>query len=534
MEEKPYVPGFDILTFGITKVGKPHEPGDVVGIQVERNKEGYATRAFRSDGVVFDFPEDLEAFFGEADSRIFFIVDRDLEPILKYLGEDLCVKLLEGCGVSSGGVQIFYHGSFYTRIAGGRTLRKIYRLKPFYWVGTLPDNMDCFSIQMFGERVVKLLMNLNIPLRLNSCGALLGELYCRRPPPEVIEAAYNSYHGGWIEMFKLGSFDGAFDYDISAAYPTEASRLVDLSGTWVQSQHWVQAAEYGFCYARIRVDMSLLFSPIMFRRRSELRGNTPYRTVLNPVGVWEGWITKDEIEFLLTNDLGEVEIADGWWYIPASCHSFPFRGMLDMLGRLKQEGKAKGDLVASTLWKLTAASLQGKFMQSNLVWSKWKTGPAFNPVYASVITSRVRLKVAELAFQGPEEMLGVVMDGLLSLKKLKVPRNWRLEYEGKCVIANHGDYWMEGRQTKRNLLEDLSKDKLSNIYPLRGERYCSLAEAIRVDGFEAACREIPEAKQKVSRVGKRFWKELPVTCGDLLTSVYESSPSLPAGALMID
>jgi len=532
VEEKSYVPGFDVLTFGVAKVSKPHEPSDVVGIQVERNKEGYATRAFRSDGVVFDFPEDLETFFSEADSRIFFVVDRDLEPILKYLGEDICTKLLEGYSVSSGGVQVSYHGSLYTRVAGGASLRKIYRLKPFYWVGTLPDNMDCFSIQMFGERVVKLLVNLGIPLRLNSCGALLGELYCRRPPLEVLEAAYNSYHGGWIEMFKLGSFDRAYDYDLAAAYPTEASKLVDLSGTWVHSRYWVQAAEYGFCYARIRVDMSLLFSPVMFRYRSEMRGSVPYRSILNPVGVWEGWITKDEIEFLVTNDLGEVEIADGWWYVPASCYSFPFRGMLDTLGRLKQEAKVRGDLVASTIWKLTAASLQGKFMQSNLVWGRWKTGPVFNPVYASVITSRVRLRVAELALQDPDEMLGVAVDGLLSLKKLKVPRNWKLEHEGRCVVANHGDYWMEGRKTKRNLLEDLSKDTLSNAYPLRGERYCSLAEAIRVDGFEAAGREIPEARQRVSRVGKRLWRKLPVTCGDLLSGVYESTPLLPTGALM--
>lgn len=534
MQEKAYVPEFEILQFGVAILGKPHEPDDVVGMQVERDKEGYATRAFRSDGVVFNFPEDLDAFFREADSRIFFVVDREIEPILKYLGQDACNKLLTGCSISSGGVQMFYHGSFYTRVAGGKTLRKIYRLKPFYWAGTLPDSMDCLSVQMFGERIVKLLVSLDIPMRLNSCGSLLGALYCRRPIDEVIEAAYNSYHGGWIEMFKLGSFEGAYDYDISAAYPTEASKLVDLSGTWVHSKDWVQAAEYGFCYARIRMDINLPFSPLMFRRRSEMRGNTPYRTVLNPVGMWEGWITKDEIEFVVTNYLGDVEIADGWWYIPASCYSFPFKDMLGTLGKLKQEGKTKGDVIASTLWKLTAAALQGKFMQSNMIWGKWRTGPAFNPVYASVITSRVRLKVAELALQSPEDMLGVAVDGLLSMKKLKAPRNWKLEYEGSCVIANHGDYWMEGRRTARNLLEDLSKDTLSNIYPLRGERYCSLSEAIRVDGFEAACREIPEAKQRVDRVGKRIWRKLPMTCGDLLKGVFESTPALPNGVLMVD
>lgn len=534
MEEKVYVPKFDTLGLGSPRVGKGHQPDDVVGIQVERNEEGYATRAFRSDGVVFDFPEDLGTFFNEDDSRIFFIVDRDLEPILKHLGKEACSKLLEGYVVAFDGVQIVYHGSLYTRLAGGGALRKIYNLKSFYWSTTLPDVMDCFSIQGFGERIVKLLVGLDIPLRLNSCGSLLGKLYNRGVPEGVMEMAYNCYHGGWIEMFKLGHFDEAYDYDLSAAYPTEASKLLDLSGTWVHSSSWVQAAEYGFCYARIRMDMQLLFSPIMFRRRSEMLGNAPYRAVLNPIGVWEGWITKDEIEFVVTNDLGEVEVADGWWYIPVDCCSFPFQDMLGTLGKLKQEGKIKGDMVAANLVKLMAASLQGKFMQSNLVRGKWKTGSAFNPVYAAVITSRVRCKVAELALQSPDSIVGVVIDGLLSTHKLDVPQQWKLEYKGECVTANHGDYWIQGRVTKRNLLEDLVHYRWNTRYPLRRERFCSLAEAIRADGFEGACREVPEAWQQVSRVGKRCWKTRPVVCNDLLTGVFESSPPFPTGVMRVD
>jgi hypothetical protein len=534
MQEKVYVPKFSTLQLGGTRIGNPHQPDNVVGIQVERNEAGYATRAFRSDRVVFNFPEDLAAFFKEADPRIFFVEDRDLEPILKYLGKDLCTKLLEGCRVQYEGVQVVYHGSLYTREVGRRTLRKIYRLRPFYWAGTLPDEMDCFSMQTFGERIVKLLVSLDMPLRLNSCGSLLGELYSRSVPAEAVEMAYNCYHGGWIEMFKLGHFDEAYDYDLNAAYPTEASKLLDLSGIWVHSSSWVQAAEYGFCYARIYVDIELPFSPLMFRRKSELQGNTPYRAVLNPVGVWEGWITKDEIAFLVSNDLGEVEIADGWWYIPADYCVFPFQAMLSTLGKLKQEGKTKGDAVAANLVKLMAASLQGRFMQSNMVWGKWRTGPAFNPIYASVITSRVRCKVAELALQSPDSTVGVVIDGLLSTCKLDVPQQWKLEYKGECVVANHGDYWIQGRHTKRNLLHDLTQYRWSTEYPLREERYCSLAEAIRVDGFEEAGREVPEVWQKVSRVGKRVWKKHPIVCNDLLTKVYESSPPFPSGVMLVD
>jgi hypothetical protein len=167
------------------------------------------------------------------------------------------------------------------------------------------------------------------------------------------------------------------------------------------------------------------------------------------------------------------------------------------------------------------------------VWGKWKTGPAFNPVYAAVITSRVRCKVAELAFQSPNDIVGVAVDGLLSTRRLDTPKEWKLEYEGECVAANHGDYWIEGRYTKRNLLQDLCDHRWSLSYPLRGERFMSLAEAVRCDGFDGACREIPEAMQRVSKVGKRCWTKLPIVCGDLLTNVYTSAPCYPSGVMMV-
>ena len=534
MEEQIYVPEFDSLKFGVRKLGKPHEPNEIVGLHVERGTDGYATKVFQSDGRVYLMPEDLRAFLTTEDPRVFFVRDRDLEPVLKYLGEEACRQLLLGFGVLYDGVQLFYHSSLQIRVAGGRTLKKVYSLKPFFWPTMLPDDMDCYSVQAHGERIVKLLVGWGIPLRLNSTGSLLGELYSRAVPYEAAKMAYNCYHGGWIEMFKVGYFEEAFDYDLASAYPTEAARLVDLDGMWVRSRDWVQAAEYGFCYARIRMSIDLPFSPLIFRRKSVMRGGVPYRVILNPVGVWDGYIVKDEIEFVVSSGIGEVEIIDGWWFVPRDRVWFPFRAQMENLKKLKEDSKKRGDEVAATLVKLQAAALQGKFMQSNLVRGEWTTGAAFCPVYASTITARVRCKVAEVALQNSDSIIGTVVDGLLSTRRLSVHQGWKLEYAGRCVAANHGDYWIEGRETKRNLLRDLTDYRWSTKYPLRSERFISLAEAIRVDGFEAAGRVAPEAWQRVSKIGKRWWERTPKVCEDLLTNVYTSGAPFPCGVLGLD
>lgn len=499
---------------------------DVVGMAVEIGEDGYATRAILSDGRVYSFPKDVQTFLEEKDESLVFVVDRELESILKWLGEDLCRELLEGYGVVMDKVQLFYHGSLSTRIAGGRRLRRVYRLKPFYPSAMLPDEYDCIVAQQLGERLVNTLLKQDVPLRLASYGSLLGEVYSGSVPEAVQNIAYNCYHGGWVEMFKLGRFDTAYDYDIASAYPSEAARLVGMRGSWYQSSHWIQGAEYGFCYARIHMDINLPMSPLMFRLTSRMANNHPYRVVRNPVGIWEGWITKDEIEFVVSNYLGDVEIAEGWWFEPSN-HDRPFARLVTQLYSLRKQGRESGDLLVANIGKLKAAALQGRFMQSYVARGQRVVGPAFNPVYAATITGRVRCKVAQVVMDNYEDVLGVMVDGVLSRKPLGLRQGWHLDHIGECVVANHGDYWIEGRLTKRDLRRDLEDYRWHLQYPLRGARRVSLAESLRSSMFEMAGRNSSPVFSRVSRVGKRFWGTYPKVCNDLLTGVFESYPLLP-------
>jgi hypothetical protein len=258
------------------------------------------------------------------------------------------------------------------------------------------------------------------------------------------------------------------------------------------------------------------------------------RVIRNPIGGWVGWMTKDEIEFVVKNWLGDVEILAGVWFIASQYHQ-PFLPLVSGLNQLRQYAKAHGDKLTNYLGKIIPATIQGKFIQSSIINGERVVGTGFNPVYAAAVTSRVRLRVAEAAMEDSDNMLGVVVDGLLSLKPLPISNRWKLEYKGNCVIANHGDYDITGRDTSMPLKKMLGERENNRDYPLRSARYVSLSEAIEGGSFSIACRRRPESYAWVRKVGKRAWDRLPVTCGDLLTKQYESSPLFVgerAGALM--
>ncbi len=537
MKEKSYVPAYSSLKVQWYPNGNPIAPNEVVGMSVVRRSDGYAHRAYCSDGTVYTFPRDLGTFLDAVDERLYFVdgVDRELEPILKYLGEDVCSALLDGHTVSLGGIGVTYRagGSLSVRKSGGRSMRRIWSLKPFYPSTMLPEDDDCYGVQARGERLVRAMIESGLPMKLTSCGAVLGGMG-RMPfhscPPDVAEIACNAYHGGWIEAMKLGSFDRAYDYDLSSAYPTEAAKLWDCGpkcGSWFHTKQVIQEAIYGFCYCTVRMDIGLPFSPIMMRTRARMTasGRYPVRAVRNPVGDWLGWLTIDEVRFIVKNWLGRVEIIDGYWFVPTRFRR-PYSEVIGYLNQVRRHFEKKGDKLGRNIGKVTAASLQGKLIQSFLNRGVRVTGNAFNPVYAATITSRVRLKVAEIALENYDDILMIMVDGILSTKPLAVPKQWKLEHEGECIVANHGDYDIPGRDTALRLRETLEERKSYLDYPLRAPRYVSLVEALEGRSFHVAGWRRPEVLARVSRVGKRGWDALPKVCADLLTNQYESRPLL--------
>ena len=77
-------------------------------------------------------------------------------------------------------------------------------------------------------------------------------------PQEVGEFAYGSIKGNWVECYKLGSWDMAYDYDITGAYASELATLLEIrDGHWIHSKSIPDnrdTAPYGFAKGIISID----------------------------------------------------------------------------------------------------------------------------------------------------------------------------------------------------------------------------------------------------------------------------------------
>ena len=150
-------------------------------------------------------------------------------------------------------------------------------------------------------------------------------------PDEVAEYAYQCCRGSWIENFAIGNYDDTLDWDIKSAYGAELAKLVDFRlGGWEQSKMYIANARYGFCKGVVTINKS--FSPILFKTPSNL---------FTPMGTWETYLTKDEIDFIDKWGLGEFEIENGFWFtLDKENYKEPLRNMV--AGLFRQKGKSTG------------------------------------------------------------------------------------------------------------------------------------------------------------------------------------------------
>lgn len=197
----------------------------------------------------------------------------------------------------------------------------------------------------------------------------------------------------WIENYKIGYFEKIWDYDMVSCFPTIAAELYDMSKfNWERSELFYPEAFYGYCKGIIRINKNVKLHPFIYKR-TEADGNLHSYT---PVGTWETYLTKAEIDFLYKWKLGEFELIDGWFGFPKkSGLSQPYRKPIADLMKWKNH---KNKLV-SRLGKLQANGLYG-------VQGEWRDteegevpGPHANFLVFAEISSRARLHVADWIYR---------------------------------------------------------------------------------------------------------------------------------------
>lgn len=291
-------------------------------------------------------------------------------------------------------------------------------------------------------------------------------------PSGALEYAYNSYRGGWMECFKRGYFPKLYDYDISSAYPYQVSELVDLSGGWWHyDKKWIPVgASLGFC--ECVVDIKSAISPIIFQ------SDVNY----TPIGKWSTYLTLDEIEFIRAQGLGSVVVKNGWFFVPKSAATKPFRYSMRHLFR--QKAKIRN------VWlpKALSVALYGKFAEKH---ENMSTGNLFNPVYAALITARTRVQIAKYALALPECLVVVATDGLAFNAPLpsfflgKGFGQLRLDSSAESVVVGTNVYTIKGkyaggtwRPGRFDWFKLLRENPDTTKYDLTHFRYTTLAEGV--------------------------------------------------------
>jgi hypothetical protein len=352
-------------------------------------------------------------------------------------------------------------------------------------------------------------------------------------PKGALELAYKCLHAPWIEMIAQGFFPQTYDYDIDSAYPNEIAKLIICDegvGKWINKDAYVMGAAYGFCKAVISMNpIPGGVSPIRFRKTSG--------KLFSPFGTWIGYITKPEIDFILKYNLGDLEILDGWWFVPAE-RIHPFHRTVERLLDLRRQAKGQ-DPIMSAMMKSVAARMNGYFLQkyetldlwespvTGQLTSKWVAGGMFNPIYACEVMTQTKIKLAEIAMtvhakQG--QVLALTVDGLVSSIGLKREKGTKLVVQSPAVIVAPLIMHLEDKASRVNILRELWNEPSQKVYQIGDERRVTLLESLKANRIDLLASKLKErVRIRVGSDVTRVWTDLPTHGSDLLSHRYISA-----------
>lgn len=272
-------------------------------------------------------------------------------------------------------------------------------------------------------------------MRLIGCPT--GEQVREAVPAYAIDAARESYYGGWFEVFVHGVIPGtSYAYDINSAYPYAISTLPCLlHGRWEQGTGdpgKLTKGRYRLINAR-------------FTGRNDYIGTMPHRDMDGGISrprLTAGWHWQHEVDAArAARTISTVEIDEWIEYTPCGCTP-PLAAITDLyqgrleVGKNSPAGKSK---------KVVYNSAYGKMAQSI---GKPKYS---NSIYASLITAHCRTMILRAIATHPQKAKAVAMiatDGIVFLSphpKLRVHDTelgaWDHSTHENLSILMPGLYW---------------------------------------------------------------------------------------------
>ena len=198
----------------------------------------------------------------------------------------------------------------------------------------------------------------------------------------------------------------AYDYDLISSFPTVARDLIDIRQcNWIQSDKYIKKAVYGYIECTVTINNDVKVSPIIYEDE-EVNLSTP-------VGSWNTYLTKGEVDFIYKWGIGHVVIRDGWWAVPKDDIKHKPLGIA-MQGLLSY--KEHDNKLVRELSKRISVGVYGKFGEEH----EDEFGKYFNSCYFAEISSQVRIQVAEFIYEHgvQDNLIHVSVDGVLLDKEV--------------------------------------------------------------------------------------------------------------------
>lgn len=408
--------------------------------------------------------------------------DYDAQALLKWLPKKELTYIMNGLEVHYKGITFLYYRRKFLRFndnwlfdvyqfyqAGSldnaaqkylgkskvKVATKIFTEKTIYQKNTIKycitDATLCYELfmKMYKTLPKELLNTKPISTAYYSAKYFRKELTDNRVDRHTNIVGRQAYHGGLFIINTRGHFKNLYNYDIVSAYPYEICKLKGMKKFGiVRHAGYIPDAAYGFYH--IRVDIKDKFiGPLIYKTKG---------LCLNPVGKYEGVVTKQEYEKVLQYG---PEIICAYHIFPSN--DTPFKARMEEVFYRKCNDDNR------IVWKYLANSLYGKYaakvraytdktmaFDEKILDTIEKDGRSYykiedieksNFVYASVITANTRLRMYDNIYKYKEKIIAVQTDSLVSSVPLDLEVNptklgaWKLERWQEAYMIGSGVYF---------------------------------------------------------------------------------------------
>ena len=271
-------------------------------------------------------------------------------------------------------------------------------------------------------------------------------------PEKIIQIGYDTYFGGRFEMFKRGSFNNLYLYDINSQYPSFIRNLPSLrDGVWSKTKKLPKKQCLGYFLAEVKIPKEYKIPTI------PINHNGINKFPVGNIKKWLTWYDLDLIrKYIINIEKGYVFLESAICKTNKINERKIFKKEIDLLYNKKKKLKGKPELeLEYNLTKLTMNALYGCFIETHKNYDKkgnftLKGGIMFNSVYASQITAFGRWSVIkDIPKKIYNHIIAIHTDSIISDipldKYLKLDDkigNWNIEsnYTSKGIMLNTGMY----------------------------------------------------------------------------------------------